>query len=63
MVSDSILVFASKNYDFEKSTLNFVSDSTNQIYTFQKVEKEYILRVSNRLVEKSDEVEAEMEWL
>jgi len=63
MVSENLLVFASKNYGFDKSTLNFVSDSTNQIYTFQKDGKHYFLRFSNRPVEKINETEAEMEWL
>ncbi|MCL2190000.1 MAG: phosphotransferase [Defluviitaleaceae bacterium] len=63
MVSENLLVFASKNYGFDKSTLNFVSDSTNQIYTFQKNGKHYFLRFSNRPAEKISETEAEMEWL
>ena len=63
MVSDSLLAFASKNYDFDKSTLNFVSDSTNQIYIFQKDGKHYILRFSSRPAEKISETEAEIEWL
>jgi len=63
MVSDSLLTFASAYYDFDKSTLNFVSDSTNQIYVFRKDGKYCILRFSNRLAEKISETEAEMEWL
>ena len=63
MVSDSLLAFASDNYDFDKSTLNFISDSTNQIYFFKKDEKGYILRFSNRPYDKINETKAEMEWL
>jgi len=63
MVSDSLLSFAIKNYAFDKGTLHFISDSTNQIYSFQKDEKRYILRFSNRPIEKTNETKAEMEWL
>jgi len=63
MVSDHLLAFASENYGFDKSTLHFVSESTNQIYAFQKDGKPYILRFSNRPAEKMNETEAEMEWL
>ena len=63
MVSDSLLTFASQNYGFDKSTLSFVSDSTNQIYIFQKNGKNYALRFSNRHTQKMSETKAEMEWL
>jgi len=63
LVADSLLVFAAQNYGFDKSTLNFVNDSTNQIYTFQKDVKNYVLRFSNRPAEKMNETKAEMEWL
>jgi Ser/Thr protein kinase RdoA (MazF antagonist) len=63
MVSDNLLKFASDSYRFNKDTLHFVSDSTNQIYIFQKDSKHYILRFSNRSAEKINETKAEMEWL
>ena len=63
MVSDNLLEFASKSYGFNKDTLHFVSDSTNQIYFFQKDSKQYVLRFSNRSAEKINETKAEMEWL
>lgn len=63
MVSDNLLNFAIKNYGFDKGTLHFISDSTNQIYSFQKDGKHYILRFSNRPFDKVNEAKAEMEWL
>jgi hypothetical protein len=42
MVSNDLLIFAAKNYDFDTNTLHFISDSTNQIYMFSKNEKDYI---------------------
>jgi len=60
MVSEKLLDFAMENYGFEKSTLNFISDSTNQIYSFQKNGKPYILRFSERPIH---QVKAEMDWL
>ncbi|MCL2545574.1 MAG: phosphotransferase [Oscillospiraceae bacterium] len=60
MVSDNLLEFAAKNYGFDKATLQFVSDSTNQIYAFQKDGQYYILRFSNGSF---NETKAEMEWL
>ena len=63
MVSENLLTFASNAYNFDKSTLDFVSDSTNQIYVFQKNGKHHILRFSNRPTDKISETKAEMEWL
>jgi hypothetical protein len=31
MVSENLLLFAANNYEFDKRTLNFISESTNQI--------------------------------
>ena len=63
MVSDYLLSFAVKNYGFNKETLRFVSDSTNQIYAYNLNGEDYILRFSNRPLEKIHETKAEMEWL
>jgi len=63
MVSDSLLAFAAEKYEFNKATLKFISDSTNQIYAFQKDSTYYILRFSERPLKKIDETKAEMEWL
>ena len=60
MVSDNLLEFAAKIYDFDKATLSFISNSTNQIYVFQKSRKYYILRFSNGIL---SHTKAEMEWL
>ena len=51
MVSDKLLSFAAANFGFDKSSLNFISESTNQIYSFQKNGKGYILRFSERPAE------------
>ena len=61
MVSDNLLNFATKAYSFDKETLNFISDSTNQIYCFQKDGKTYALRFSNHA--HLDAINAEMDWL
>jgi len=61
MVSDNLLKIASKNYGFNANTLEFISDSTNQIYMFKKDGKPYILRFSNR--SDINEIKAEMDWL
>jgi len=63
MVSNDLLKFAAKAYDFNEETLYFISDSTNQIYTFNKDGKAYILRFSERPAEKFGETKAEMDWL
>ena len=63
MVTDNLLTFAAENYDFDKSTLNFISDSTNKIYSFEKNGKDYILRFSERPKEQITETQAEMDWL
>ena len=63
MVSRKLLSFAAKNYGFKKSTLQFISGSTNQIYSFQKNDKRYILRFSERPAEQTRQVKAEMDWL
>ncbi|MCL2420506.1 MAG: phosphotransferase [Defluviitaleaceae bacterium] len=63
MVSDNLLTFAAKNYGFDKGTLHFISDSTNQIYSFTKNDKPYILRFSQRPLEEKSQTKAEMDWL
>ncbi|MDD4493788.1 MAG: phosphotransferase [Eubacteriales bacterium] len=63
MVSDNLLSFAANNYGFDKGTLHFISESTNQIYSFQKSGKRYILRFSERPAEQTRQTKAEMDWL
>ena len=63
MVSDNLLSFAANNYGFDKGTLHFISESTNQIYSFQKDGKWYILRFSERPSEQIRQTKAEMDWL
>ena len=63
MVSKRLLAFAAKSYGFKKRTLHFISGSTNQIYSFQKDGKWYILRFSRRPVEQMLQTKAEMDWL
>ena len=63
MVSDFLLDFAAVNYGFDKSTLHFISESTNQIYSFQKNGIWYILRFSRRPFEHIGQTKAEMDWL
>lgn len=63
MVSEELLTYAANSYGFNKSTLNFISDSTNQVYKFSKDGKGYILRFSNRSIEHINRIKAEMDWL
>ncbi len=63
MVSKEMLGFAAKKYGFKKETLHFISETTNQIYSFQKGGKQYILRFSERPVEQICQTRAEMDWL
>ena len=63
MVSDNLLTFAANTYSFDKSTLHFISESTNQIYAFQKNGKGNILRFSQRPIEEIGQTKAEIDWL
>lgn len=63
MVSNNLLSYAANKYGFDKGTLHFISDSTNQIYSFQKTGKRYILRFSERPPEQMRQTKAEMDWL
>lgn len=63
MVSEELLTYAANSYGFDKSTLKFISDSTNQVYMFSKNEKGYILRFASRSIEHINQIKAEMDWL
>ena len=64
MVSDRLLDFASENYRFDKSTLHFITGSTNQVYAFKRDGVDYILRFADRPDAASiRQVKAEMDWL
>ena len=63
MVSENLLTFAAQKYGFHKETLHFISESTNQIYAFQKADKWYILRFSQKPKEQARQTKAEMDWL
>ncbi|MCL2300698.1 MAG: phosphotransferase [Firmicutes bacterium] len=63
MVSKRLLARAAESYGFKKRTLHFISESTNQIYRFQKDGKCYILRFSRRPHEQALQTKAEMDWL
>ena len=63
MVSENLLTFAATNYEFDKNSLHFISDSTNEIYAFVKNNKPYILRFSQRPLDEVCQTKAEMDWL
>lgn len=63
MVSDELLTFASLDYGFDKSTLRFISESTNQIYAFQKNGRNYIMRFSQKPMKYITQTRAEIDWL
>jgi Ser/Thr protein kinase RdoA (MazF antagonist) len=63
MVSDNLIDTAAKNYNIDKTTLYFISNSTNQIYMFRKENKNYILRFAQRPAGHIHQTKAEMDWL
>jgi len=63
MVSNNLLEFAAKKYGFNKETLHFISESTNQVYRFEKDGKSYALRFSVCPPEGIHGLNAEMDWL
>jgi len=63
MVSDKLLTIAANNYGFDKNTYHFISESTNQMYAFQKDGKWYIIRFSQKPAEHIHHTKAEMDWL
>jgi len=63
MVSGNLQEFAAMIYGFDMKTLNFISESTNQVYCFEKDGKTYALRFSNRSAEDIHDINAEMDWL
>ncbi len=63
MVNKTILTTAANEYGFNADTLQFISDSTNQVYRFQKDGVPYILRISQRPLEFIDQITAEMDWI
>ena len=42
MVPASLLEFAAENYNFDVNTLNFITESSNHVYMFNKDGKGYI---------------------
>ena len=65
MVSKTLLEFASKKYDFDKTTLKFIGDpaKTNQTYSFYKDDKGYILKFARRPIVNIRQTMAEMDWI
>jgi len=66
MISDYLIGFAAERYDFDKETLHFVADgnyTVKQLYSFNKYDKPYILRVAKSHTEHIDQTRAEMDWL
>jgi len=62
VVSKRLLTRVADSYGFKKRTLKFISESTNQIYSFQKDKKHYFLRFSQRPMEQMLQTKAEMDW-
>ncbi|MDF2684839.1 MAG: YerI protein [Clostridia bacterium] len=63
MVSEELLKLAANAYDFNTDTLNYISGSTNEIYSFSKEDKGYILRFAKKPVECINQTIAEMDWI
>jgi len=63
MVAKSLLKSAACQYGIRAKALNFISDSTNEIYRFPKNGTNYIMRFSRRPPSALAAIEAEMDWL
>jgi len=63
MVSDDLLTEAARIYGFDKNTLEFITESTNQMYAYKKNGKYCIIRFSEKPAEHIHQTKAEMDWL
>jgi len=58
-----ILKYAAEAYGFKEETIRFISESTNKIYSFERENKQYILRITQKPIESIAYTKAEIEWL
>lgn len=58
-----ILHYAADAYGFNEDTITFISESTNKIYSFERENKQYILRIAQKPIEFIANTKAEIEWL
>ncbi|MEJ6950841.1 phosphotransferase enzyme family protein [Natronospora cellulosivora (SeqCode)] len=63
MINENVLHKSADSFQFEKKSLKFVSNSTNLIYEFERSNRSYILRFSERPLECVNGIKAEIEWL
>lgn len=63
MVSNEILSQAAGAFGFDMHSLEFVSNSTNEVYKYIKGNKSYFLRLSEKPVEYEMMIQSEVHWV
>lgn len=63
LVSNEILSQASRAFDFDIHSIQFVSNSTNEVYKYIKDSRAYFLRLSPKPVEYEKTIQAEVQWV
>lgn len=63
MVSNEILIQAANSFGFDIDSLKFISNSCNEVYRFNKGNKDYFLRLAEKPVEFEINIKAEVHWV
>lgn len=63
LVSTEILSQAANSFRFDIETLKFISNSCNEVYRFNKDNKAYFLRLSEKPIEFVSNIKAEVHWV
>ncbi|MGM0882274.1 MAG: phosphotransferase enzyme family protein [Bacillota bacterium] len=63
MVSQELLAKAAVSFQFDVTTLVFISNSSNEVYRFTKNNRPYILRLSMKPFEYVNKIKAEVDWV
>jgi len=63
MASPELLNRAAASFAFDSSTLEFISDSTNEVYRFAKKDEAFILRITEKSPAYIGKIEAELDWV
>lgn len=63
MATSEILNKAAASFAFETSSLEFISNSTNEVYRFTKKDEAYILRITEKSHAYVGKIKAEVDWV
>lgn len=63
MVTSEILSKAAVSFEFDVNTLQFISNSTNEVYRFTKNNESFILRLSEKPFAYAETIKAEVDWV